>query len=100
MNNSLNIIELDYKASKLRDKLGLDSSSPIDIFAVAGNISELTLVFYNLGKNISGICYKDVDMIAINSNQSYGRCRFTLAHEFYHYFVEEYQNKVICYCFI
>lgn len=96
MNSSFNLIELDYQAKKLRKRLGLDESSPIDIFAVANNQPELTLIFYDLGNNISGLCYKDVDMIVINSNQSYGRCRFTLAHELYHYYIEIPEEKIIC----
>ena len=96
MNNLQTLIELDYQATTLRKKLNLDESSPIDLFAVANNIPDLTLVFYELGDNISGICYKDIGMIAINSQQSYGRCRFTLAHEFYHYFIEQREEKIIC----
>lgn len=96
MNSSLNLLELDYQAKKLRKRLGLDESSPIDIFAVANDQPDLTLVFSDLGKNISGLCYKDIDMIVINSNQSYGRCRFTLAHEFYHYYIEKNDGKIIC----
>lgn len=96
MYNYQTVLDLSYEATNLRKKLGLDESNPIDIFAVANNIKDLTLVFYDLGNNLSGLCYKDIDMIVINSNHSYGRCRFTLAHEFYHYFIENSKDKMIC----
>lgn len=96
MIKSLELLELNYNALKLRKKFGLDDSSPIDIFAIANNIQELTLVFADLGKNLSGLCYKEDDMIVINSEQSYGRCRFTLAHEFFHYFIEDNKDKIVC----
>lgn len=96
MINSDLCIELNYKAIKLREKFGYDESSPIDIFSIAFDIPELTLVFCDLGDNLSGICYKYDKVIAINSSHSYGRCRFTLAHEFYHYYIEDNNNQVVC----
>ena len=79
-------LELSTKAQELREKLGEDANSPIDIFSLANQIEGLTLVYYPLGKNISGMCVRDseVRLIAINSTMSYGRQRFSLAHELYH----------------
>ncbi|VPA72539.1 zinc metallopeptidase [Streptococcus pneumoniae] len=51
-------MDLSNKASNLRKKLGADGESPIDIFKLVQKIENLTLVFYGLGKNISGVCYK------------------------------------------
>lgn len=47
---------LSNKASNLRKKLGEDGESPIDIFKLVPKIENLTLVFYPLGTNISGVC--------------------------------------------
>lgn len=89
-------IQLNYEALKLRKDLGLDSISPIDIFSIVKRIEDLTIVFYPMGKNISGMCYKDIKLIVINSDHSYGRSRFTLAHELYHYYFDENVTKKIC----
>ena len=53
-----NINEIDSMAVNLRNELGEDSMSPIDIFSIARTIETLTLVLYPLGKNISGMCIK------------------------------------------
>lgn len=84
------ISELDSMAILLRKKLGEDSTSPIDIFSIASTRDDLTTVFYPMGKNISGMCIKgkDTKLVAINSEMSMGRQRFSLAHEFYHLFFD------------
>ena len=90
-------MDLSNKASNLRKKLGEDALSPIDIFKSVQAIDKLTLVFYSLGKNISGVCYKGKasHVIAINAEMSVGRQRFSLAHELYHlYFDEENKNTI------
>ncbi|VOJ12644.1 zinc metallopeptidase [Streptococcus pneumoniae] len=51
-------MDLSNKAPNLRKKLGADGESPIDIFKLVQKIENLTLVFYGLGKNIIGVCYK------------------------------------------
>lgn len=86
----INKMELSNKASLLRKNLGEDESSPIDIFKLAQTIDNLTLIFYPLGKNISGACYKceKSNAIVINSNMSIGRQRFSLAHELYHLYFD------------
>ena len=87
----INKMELSSKAALLRKKLGEDESSPIDIFQVVQAIDKLTLVFYPLNNNISGICYKgkSSNVIIINSDMSIGRQRFSLAHELYHLYFDE-----------
>ena len=54
-------------------------------------IDKLTLVFYPLNNNISGICYKgkSSNVIIINSDMSIGRQRSSLAHELYHLYFDE-----------
>lgn len=68
-------MDLSNKVSNLRKKLGADGEAPIDIFKLVQKIENLTLVFYGLGKNISGVCYKGTQfsLIAVNSDMSLGR---------------------------
>ena len=91
-------LDLNTKAQELREILGEDANSPVDIFSLAGQIDYLTLVYYPLGENISGMCVKDdkVKLIAINSTMSYGRQRFSLAHEFYHLYFDDLSGFHVC----
>lgn len=80
------------KATMLRKKLGEDSESPIDIFALAQRIDGLTIVYYPMGENLSGMCIKgqgENNLVAINSAMTSGRQRFSLAHEFYHLYFDD-----------
>lgn len=90
--------DLMTKAARLRKHLGEDSSSPVDIFALALSIENLTIVYYPMGDNMSGMCIKGQEknnVIAINSAMTLGRQRFSLAHEFYHLF---YDKTMISVC--
>ena len=94
----MNYAELMVQAALLRKKLGEDSDSPIDIFSLAQNIEGLTIVFYPLGENLSGMCVKGQEgnnTIAINSSMTLGRQRFSLAHEFYHLY---YDDNMVSVC--
>ena len=84
-------LDLSTKAQELREQLGEDANSPVDIFSLANQINGLTLVFHPLGENISGMCVRDneIKLIAINSTMSYGRQRFSLAHELYHLYFDD-----------
>ena len=90
--------DLMTKAIQFRKELGEDSDSPIDIFAAAQNIEKLTLVYFPMGENLSGMCIKGSDgncLIALNSAMSLGRQRFSLAHEFYHL---RYDDSMLSIC--
>lgn len=91
-------MELSNKASSVRKKLGEDESSPIDIFSLVQTIDTLTLVFYPLGKNMSGACFRNQlsSIIAINSDMSIGRQRYSLAHELYHLYFDKQMTTTIC----
>ena len=92
--------KLMTQAAMLRKRLGEDSSSSIDIFALAQGVENLTIVYYPLGDNLSGMCIKgqeDNNLIAVNSAMSLGRQRFSLGHEFYHLF---YDDSMISICAI
>lgn len=94
----LDKLELSTKAQELRELLGEDANSPVDIFSLVSQIEELTLVFYPLGENISGMCVRDneIRLIAINSTMSYGRQRFSLAHELYHLYFDDESGFNVC----
>ena len=94
----LDKLNLSTKAQELRESLAEDANSPVDIFSLVSQIEGLTLVFYPLGKNISGMCVKDKDikLIAINSTMSYGRQRFSLAHELYHLYYDDASGFNVC----
>lgn len=90
-------IDLSNKAYRVRKYLGADGQSPMDIFKLVQGIEDLTLVFYPLGKNISGVCYKGASsrVIAVNSHMSLGRQRFSLAHELYHLYFDEAKESQV-----
>lgn len=94
----INKLDLSAKASVIRKKLGEDESSPIHIFTLVQSIASLTLVFYPLGKNISGACFRcpSSAVIAVNSGMSIGRQRYTLAHELYHLYFDKELSSTVC----
>lgn len=91
-------LELCSKAASIRRRLGEDESSPVNIFSLAQAIESLTLIFYPLGKNISGACFfsEHSSLIAVNSAMSVGRQRYTLAHELYHLHFDRNTASTIC----
>lgn len=93
--------ELNSLALEMRRLFGEDGNSPIDIFAIVNGCKEkkITIVRYPMSSRISGMCTRveEDDVICINSAMSYGRQRFTLAHELYHIFYEDNKmQRVIC----
>ena len=91
-------LDLSAKAQELRESLGEDANSPVDIFSLVSQIDGLTLVFYPLGDSISGMCVRDkeIKLIAINSTMSYGRQRYSLAHELYHLYYDDEKGFNVC----
>jgi len=91
-------MDLWKKAANLRKQLGEDSTSPIDIFALAFSIEHLSIVYYPMGDRLSGICVKNPgsNVIAVNSAMTIGRQRFSLAHELYHLFFDDEKLTAIC----
>lgn len=91
-------LDLNTKAQELRELFGEDANSPVDIFSLANQIDGLTLVFYPLGENISGMCVRDkkIKLISINSTMSYGRQRFSFAHELYHLYYDDESGFNVC----
>jgi Zn-dependent peptidase ImmA (M78 family) len=92
-------LELNSNAIQMRRSLfNEDVFSPIDIFTLINELQNFTLVFYPMSERISGMCIreKQSNIIGINSTLSYGRQRFTVAHELYHLFFEKEFRSVIC----
>ncbi len=91
-------IEINSEAINLRKEFGIDIYSPVDIFALVKNNDNLTLVFYPMGERISGICIRDLrnKIIGVNSRTTYGRQRFTIAHELYHLYFHDEFKSVVC----
>ncbi len=91
-------VEISSDALSLRRQLNEDSYSPIDIFSLLGSTDDLTVVFYPMSDRISGACIRDNGnkLIAINSNLTHGRQRFTAAHELCHVFFHEHLNGILC----
>lgn len=91
-------VEISSDALSLRRQLNEDSYSPIDIFSLLGSTDDLTVVFYPMSDRISGACIRDNGnkLIAINSNLTHGRQRFTAAHELCHAFFHEQLKGVLC----
>ncbi|NLT46142.1 MAG: ImmA/IrrE family metallo-endopeptidase [Thermotogaceae bacterium] len=94
----LDKLELNSKAQELRELLGEDANSPVDIFSLVSQIERLTLVIYPLGENISGMCVRDnkIRLIAINSTMSFGRQRYSIAHELYHLYFDDESGFNVC----
>lgn len=90
-------IEINAEAINLRKQFGEDIHSPIDIFSLLQSNEDLSIVFYPMSSRISGICIREGNnkLIGINSNSTYGRQRFTLAHELYHLFFHEDFKSII-----
>lgn len=91
-------IELNSEAVMLRKRLGEDAMSPLDVFAILGRLDNFTLIFYPFSERISGMSIKfENDMVmAINSSLSYGRQRYSAAHELYHLFIQKEFKSTIC----
>lgn len=91
-------IQINQDAISLRRRLGEDDGSPIDVFSLMTEIRDLTVVFYPMSDNISGMTIKDDDvrLIAINSKMSLGRQRFTAAHELCHLFFHNRFQTIVC----
>lgn len=82
-------------AYDVRALLGADESSPIDLKTLVEAHGKLTIVYYPFRANISGLCLKSADLIAINSNATLGRQHFSLGHELYHYFDGQNQDNSV-----
>ena len=81
-------------ASSVRIKLNVRNEGAIDLFTMINEVPNMTVVYYPMGANISGMFIRNnkTPLIAINSAMSIGRQHFSLAHELYHFY---HDNKDI-----
>lgn len=91
-------IELNAEAISLRKYFGEDINSPIALFSLLHNHEDLTIVLYPMSERVSGICIRDGTnkIIGVNSTSTYGRQRFTIAHELYHLFFHSDLKSIVC----
>ena len=95
---SLNV--LNQEAVKLRKDWGLSSSELVNLTAILPfRMKNLTILFYPMDVNISGMCSCNDygDIIVVNSHNSKGRQRFTIAHELYHLLYEDGFKEIVCF---
>lgn len=81
---------LEYRAFEFRRENALDPVEPVNIKHVLRKLNILTQ-YRPLSDNFSGMCLKadKYKFILVNSNHPRGRQHFTIAHEFYHLFVQD-----------
>jgi Zn-dependent peptidase ImmA (M78 family) len=93
----INELDTNTLAISLRNKFGQNNDSPIDIFNVLANVSNITIIYRSMDQNISGMCKKTdkSSVIVINSETSYGRQRYTAAHELCHIYFDNF-DEYIC----
>jgi len=91
-------IEINSDALSLRRYFCEDIYSPIDVFSMLSAKEKFTVVFYPMSERISGLCIRDRDnkLIGINSTLTYGRQRFTAAHELCHLFFHKNFTSIVC----
>lgn len=90
-------IEMNRIAIQLRYRNHIPESGPVDIFSQLSIIDNMTVIFRPFSNQVSGMCSKKGNnyFIIINSMSSYGRQRFTAAHEMYHLFYEK-DSTFVC----
>ena len=62
-------IKLNSLAVELRRDWDLNPYSPIDLFSIVlSKLPDLTILFYPMSDNTSGMCIKNIDLFRNNSN--------------------------------
>jgi len=91
-------IQINADAVELRRIFGEDVYSPVDIFSLLNSVEDITVVFCPMSDRVSGICLRDEKnkVIGINSKQTLGRQRFTVAHELCHLYYHDDITGMIC----
>ena len=91
-------IQLNADAVRFREKAGYSNREPIDIEGVVLKMDNYTIVKLELPEKISGMCIVDGEskFIAINSLQTVGRQRYSIAHELYHLEIQKLAEGAVC----
>ena len=95
--DTMDRLVLQRRALSIREHFGVDDNSPMDLFSLVHTNSDITLIFYPFKEEISGVCIKSANLIAINSNSTLGRQAFSIAHELYHYFYDGEKTSISLY---
>ena len=85
-------------AQKFRADCGLGYAVAVNVKSLLRKLNVLTL-YKPLSEHACGLSLKSVKgemFMLINSNNSRGRQHFTIAHEFYHLFYDEYPTPHVC----
>ena len=83
--------QYENEASRLRARFLLGDRLPVDIESLLVDQGIIT-VYTPMSDSFSGMCLKydeQTNFILINSKMPMGRQNFTVAHEFYHLFVQD-----------
>ena len=98
MHMKLDYDRLNYEAIKLRRRFEINEYAPIDLDSILVVKNEITYLSFPMSDNMCAICVKDEKnkVIAINSIHTIGRQRFSLAHEFYHLYIQDNFKFSIC----
>jgi len=87
-------------AIQMRQKLNMDSTSPIDL-NVALRILNIQTIFKQLSDDLFGLSLQSADkhhkFMMINCNNTVGGQRFTIAHELFHLFYDADPQVHLCY---
>jgi Zn-dependent peptidase ImmA (M78 family) len=88
---------LEVRANKFRERQGISSAEPIDLYKVLTELNVLTH-FRPMGTTFSGMALKTGEnrFILVNSNNIRARQHFTIGHELYHLFVQPDFSFMLC----
>ena len=91
-------IQLNADAVRFREKVGYSNREPIDVESVVLKMDNYTIIKLELPEKISGMCIIDEDskFIAVNSLQTIGRQRYSIAHELYHLEIQKLAEGTVC----
>lgn len=87
-----------FEAKKLRDRFGIGEHATVDLESILVTNDDITYITFPMPDNMSAICIKDNSnkVIAINSEHTVGRQRFSLAHELYHLYMQDDFTFSVC----
>lgn len=88
---------LEARANKFRDRFGISSADPIDLYKLLDELNVLTN-FRNMGSEFSGMALKtgESKFILVNKNTIRARQHFTIGHELYHLFEQPNFTFMLC----
>ncbi len=97
-NMTIEKIELNSYALQTRKIFGVDDQTPIDILGLLHELRDITIVYFPMSGGFSGLCRRSgtKGLVAINSNSTIGRQRFTAAHELFHLHFQPNKKSFLC----